>query len=139
MSQLALPLRLADHAVFGSFLETGNETLVATLQDLADGGAGQGCWIWGGPATGKTHLLQAACDRAGDRSVYVPLAMLAPAGPELLEGLASRELICLDDIRRSMPIARSSWRRRCRHANAQTSCRICKAGSRGCPRSRSGH
>ena len=24
--------------------------------------------------------------------------MLAPAGPELLEGLASRELICLDDI-----------------------------------------
>ena len=98
MSQLALPLRLADHAVFGSFLDTGNEPLVATLRDLADGGAGQGCWIWGGPATGKTHLLQAACDRAGDRSVYVPLAMLAPAGPELLEGLASRELICLDDI-----------------------------------------
>lgn len=98
MSQLALPLRLADHAVFGSFLDTGNETLVATLRDLADGGAGQGCWIWGGPATGKTHLLQAACDRAGDRSVYVPLGMLVPAGPELLEGLASRELICLDDI-----------------------------------------
>ena len=98
MSQLALPLRLADHAVFGSFFDTGNETLVATLKDLADGSAGQGCWIWGGAATGKTHLLQAACDRAGDRSVYVPLAMLAPAGPELLEGLASRELICLDDI-----------------------------------------
>ena len=98
MSQLALPLRLADHAVFGSFLDTGNETLVATLTDLADGGAGQGCWVWGGPATGKTHLLQAVCDRAGDRSVYVPLAMLAAAGPDLLEGLASRELICLDDI-----------------------------------------
>ncbi len=98
MSQLALPLRLADHAVFGSFLSAGNETLVAMLVDLAEGGAGQGCWIWGADATGKTHLLQAVCDRAGDRSVYVPLSMLATAGPELLEGLASRELICLDDI-----------------------------------------
>jgi DnaA family protein len=91
-------LRLADHAVFGSFLETGNETLVATLADLAGGGPGQGCWVWGPHATGKTHLLQAVCDRAGDGAIYVPLAMLAAAGPGILEGLASRELICLDDI-----------------------------------------
>ena len=98
VSQLALPLRLADHAVFGSFLEAGNETLVATLADLAGGGPGQGCWVWGAHATGKTHLLQAVCDRAGDGAIYVPLAMLAAAGPGILEGLASRELICLDDI-----------------------------------------
>lgn len=97
MSQLALPLRLADHAVFGSFLSSGNEALVATLVDLADGG-NQGCWLWGAKAAGKTHLLQAVCDRAGDRSVYVPLTMLADAGPELIDGLASRELICLDDL-----------------------------------------
>ena len=97
MSQLALPLRLADHAVFGSFLSAGNESLVATLIDLADGG-NQGCWLWGAKAAGKTHLLQAVCDRAGDRSVYVPLAMLADAGPGLIDGLASRELICLDDL-----------------------------------------
>lgn len=98
MSQLALPLRLADHAVFGSFLSAGNETLVATLVELAGGGAGQGCWLWGQAATGKTHLLQAVCDQAGDRSVYVPLSLLGDAGPGLLDGLASRELICLDDI-----------------------------------------
>ena len=97
MSQLALPLRLADHAVFGSFLSSGNEALVATLVELAAGG-NQGCWLWGAAAAGKTHLLQAVCDRAGDRSVYVPLAMLADAGPELIDGLASRELICLDDL-----------------------------------------
>jgi DnaA family protein len=97
VSQLALPLRLADHAVFGSFLSAGNESLVATLIDLADGG-NQGCWLWGAKAAGKTHLLQAVCDRAGDRSVYVPLAMLADAGPGLIDGLASRELICLDDL-----------------------------------------
>jgi DnaA family protein len=98
MSQLALPLRLADHAVFASFHSFGNEALVATLTGLADGSADAGCWLWGGVATGKTHLLQAVCDKAGDRSVYVPLAMLADADPQLLDGLASREVVCLDDI-----------------------------------------
>ena len=97
MSQLALPLQLADHAVFASFLNSGNETLVATLTGIANGHDNHGCWLWGAPATGKTHLLQAVCEAAGDRSVYVPLSMLAAAGPEILDGLASRELICIDD------------------------------------------
>jgi DnaA family protein len=100
MSQLVLPLRLADHAVFASFLDTGNESLVATLFALADGESGQGCWIWGAAATGKTHLLQAVCDRAGDRSVYLPLGILAESGPGILEGLSSRELVCIDDVDR---------------------------------------
>ena len=100
MSQLALPLQLADHAVFASFLDSGNETLVATLSDIAAGGEGHGCWLWGATATGKTHLLQAVCDAAGDRAIYLPLSMLADAGPEILEGLASRDLICIDDVDR---------------------------------------
>ncbi len=98
MTQMALPLRLADHAVFDSFLSAGNETLIATLLDLASGSGGQGCWIWGGVATGKSHLLQATSERAGDRSVYVPLGLMVDSPPEILDGLASRELICLDDI-----------------------------------------
>ena len=98
VSQLVLPLRLADHAIFASFLSAGNETLVALLGELADGAEGPGCWLWGAAATGKTHLLQAACDRAGDRSVYLPLSELSAMSPEVLEGLASRELVCLDDI-----------------------------------------
>jgi DnaA family protein len=93
-----LPLQLADHAVFASFLAAGNETLVATLNELAAGGTGSGCWLWGAAATGKTHLLQAVCERAGDRSVYVPIALLADSGPQLLDGLAARELVCLDDL-----------------------------------------
>ena len=98
MGQLALPLQLADHAVFASFLDSGNETLVATLCDIAAGGEGHGCWLWGAAATGKTHLLQAVCDAAGDHAIYVPLSMLADAGPEILEGLASRDLICIDGV-----------------------------------------
>ena len=100
MSQLPLPLQLADHAVFASFLDSGNEPLVATLVSVAEGRSGQGCWLWGSAATGKTHLLQAVCDRAGDRSIYLPMDMLSAAGPGILEGLADREIVCIDDIDR---------------------------------------
>ncbi len=98
MSQLALPLRLADHAVFASFLATGNETLLATLRDLAAGRGGGGCWLWGAASSGKTHLLQAVCDEAGDESVYIPLSLFTEASPEILDGLANRALICIDDL-----------------------------------------
>lgn len=98
MSQLALPLRLADHAVFDSYLAVGNEQLVDYLASLVDTVADHGAWLWGASATGKTHLLQATCERFGDRAVYIPLRELAEAGPGLLEGLGSRELVCIDDI-----------------------------------------
>ncbi len=98
MSQLALPLQLQDHAVFESFWPAGNDALVAYLIQLSDTGNGPGCWIWGAPATGKTHLLQAVCDRTGDRSAYLPLGRFVEAGPEVLDGLETRQFICLDDI-----------------------------------------
>lgn len=98
MSQLALPLQLADHAVFASFLAAGNETTVSTLREIASGAEGPGCWIWGAAGTGKTHLLQAVCDLAGDESVYVPLKMFVDSAPGILDGLASRPLVCLDDV-----------------------------------------
>ncbi len=109
MSQLALPLQTSDHAVFASFLPNGNEELVAALSAIA-GSAGQsGCWLWGAAATGKTHLLQAVCERAGDRAVYVPLAAFADAGPELIDGLESRELVCIDDIHEI--VGNGAWER----------------------------
>ncbi len=97
MGQLALPLRLDDHAVFASFLATGNESVVAELRCIAEGDGG-GCWLWGLPSTGKTHLLQAACELAGDRSVYLPMSDFAAADPAILDGLESRELLCIDDL-----------------------------------------
>ncbi len=109
MSQLALPLHLADHAVFASFLPNGNEELVAALSDIAAPNATSGCWLWGAAASGKTHLLQAVCERAGDRSVYVPLSVLADAGPDLIDGLESRELVCIDDLHRVA--GRAAWER----------------------------
>ena len=98
MSQLALPLQLADHAVFASYLASGNEALVAELQALANGNASGGCYLWGASATGKTHLLQAVCDQAGDESIYLPMTMFASAPPDILDGFADRRLVCIDDV-----------------------------------------
>lgn len=98
MSQLALPLRLADHAIFDTFFAAGNEPAVDYLRSLTTAEPGQGAWIWGPAATGKSHLLQATCERFGDRSAYLPLAELAGAGPALLEGLDTRHLVCIDDL-----------------------------------------
>ena len=109
MSQLALPIGLDDHAVFESFLPAGNEEVVDRLLGLATGEADGGCWLWGAPSTGKTHLLQAVCDRAGDRSVYVPIRVLADAGPALIVGLESREIVCIDDL--DIVAGRAKWER----------------------------
>ncbi len=100
MSQLALPLTLPDHAVFASFLAVGNEALAAALVAIANGDGAHGAWVWGARATGKTHLLQAVCDVAGDRAAYVPLRALLESGPDVLDGLANRAVVCIDDIDR---------------------------------------
>ncbi len=98
MSQLALPLKLQDHAVFESFWPAGNEALVAFLSAIATTGDGPGGWLWGAAASGKTHLLQATCETPGDRAVFLPLRDFVDVGPAILEGLASRQFICLDDV-----------------------------------------
>jgi DnaA family protein len=107
LSQLALPLKLQDHAVFESFWSAGNDGLVAFLAAIAATGNGPGGWIWGAPAIGKTHLLQALCERSGDRAVYLPLRTFTEAGPAILEGLASRHFVCLDDV--DVVAGDSSW------------------------------
>ncbi len=98
MSQLALALTLKDHAVFETFLPVGNEALIAFLGEMIAAQSGQGCWIWGKPSTGKSHLLQAVCDRVGDESVFLPLADLRETGPGIMDGVAGRAFICIDDV-----------------------------------------
>jgi DnaA family protein len=98
LSQLALPLQLQDHAVFESFWPAGNQGLVAFLSELVAGGDTPGCWIWGKPTTGKSHLLQAVCAKLGDRSMYLPLRDFFASGGKILDGLASRHCVCLDDL-----------------------------------------
>ena len=98
MSQLALPLKLADHAVFDSYYAGRNGVVVDYLLSLIDTGRDSGCWLWGAHARGKTHLLQAVCERSGNEAIYLPLAELAATSADVLDGLADRRIVCLDDL-----------------------------------------
>jgi DnaA-homolog protein len=100
MRQLPLGVRLADRAVFASFLPGPNLQAVEHLRTLAPGASGGVAWLAGPAGSGKTHLLQAACAAAGEslRAGYFPLAELGPLGTGVLEGLPQIECLCLDDL-----------------------------------------
>jgi DnaA-homolog protein len=100
MRQLPLGVRLADRAVFASFLPGPNLEAVEHLRALALGAAGGVAWLAGPVGSGKTHLLQAACAAAGEslRAGYFPLTELGPLGIGVLEGLPQIECLCLDDL-----------------------------------------
>lgn len=110
-TQLALPVRLRDHASFASFEAAGHADLVAQLagQAAAPRGA-QPCWLWGSPGSGRSHLLQAICaasSASGDVATYLPLAELAQLGPGVLEGHQSSAVVCIDDL--DQVVAQRSW------------------------------
>ncbi len=99
MGQMALPVQLDDYAVFESFLPAKNFELYEFLKDLISfNDSFSGCWFWGAEASGKSHLLQALCERAQDDAIYLPMKDLSKDDPGLLEGLTTRRFVCIDDI-----------------------------------------
>ncbi|MCC5869877.1 MAG: DnaA regulatory inactivator Hda [Gammaproteobacteria bacterium] len=110
-AQLALPVRLRDHASFASFEAGDDAGLVAQLasQAVTPRGA-QPCWLWGGPGSGRSHLLQAICAAAGasgHAATYLPLAELEQLGPGVLEGHERSAVVCLDDL--DQVVAHRAW------------------------------
>ena len=99
MQQLPLGVRLADRAVFESFLPARNAEALQHVRRAAAGEVGLS-WLCGPPGAGKTHLLQALCAAAGRtrRAAYLPLTQLADLGVELLSGLPSLQCLALDDV-----------------------------------------
>jgi len=100
MGQLPLALGLADHARFETFVAGANGAAMRHALALADG-APDTVWISGPHASGKTHLLQAACrsaSLAGRRAMYVALLEEHAAEPEILAGLEGVDLLALDRV-----------------------------------------
>jgi DnaA family protein len=93
--QLALPVTLADYATFENFHPAGNEAALAAL--MSDRAVPM--WLFGATGTGKSHLLQALCQRT-PRSVYLTGAMLLELPPAALEGFERYALVCVDEIHR---------------------------------------
>lgn len=99
MQQLPLGVRLADRAVFESFLPARNGEALAHARRAAAAESGLS-WFCGPRGAGKTHLLQAICAAAGGarRAGYVPVAQCANLGVGLLGGLPELDCLALDDL-----------------------------------------
>jgi DnaA family protein len=111
MRQLPLGVRLADRALFESFLPGPNAETLAHARAVARGEAHGATWVCGPPGAGKSHLLQAICAAAGARvrAGYLPLAQVAPLGAGMLEGLAQLGCLCVDDLERV--VGEGEWER----------------------------
>ncbi len=99
--QLPLGLRLRDSSVFASYLPGRNALVVETLRALHPEAHRPAVWLYGPAGTGKTHLLQALCARAGERresAAYLPLVEIRALGPDLLAGCGRLAWVCLDDV-----------------------------------------
>jgi DnaA family protein len=110
MRQLPLGVQLRTHARFDTFVSGANASVLAHLRGPATQSTPV-TWLWGGAASGKTHLLQALCadcDAQGRRAGYVPLGDEA-LRPQLLDGWDALEVVCADDLDRV--VGDAAWER----------------------------
>ena len=101
MRQLPLGVELGVALRFETFAAGRNAGVVEALRRLADGESRTPVWIFGPPGSGKSHLLQAACARAGGAgrtTAWLPLAMVKGEGPALLDGFEGLDLVALDGL-----------------------------------------
>lgn len=96
--QLTLDIELPEEATLDNFCWHGNELLESQVKYHLASKAERFFYIWGKPASGKSHLLQAISSTLQHNASYLPLKQLKTYGPDALMGIEALSLICLDDI-----------------------------------------
>lgn len=99
-AQLPLGIRLNDEARFENYLiSTANQPLIDQLLERPEL-----IYVRASAGHGLSHLLQALCHQRAVTSassapaLYLPLADRQQLSPEILQGLESVALVCLDDV-----------------------------------------
>jgi len=101
MRQLPLGVQLGVTHRFETFHEGGNREAVVALEARVAEAGRPPLWLYGPPGAGKSHLLQAACARAGASGLtaaYLPLAAVRGGDPAMLAGYERLGLVALDDV-----------------------------------------
>ena len=99
--QLVLDIKLRHDATFENFLVGNNSELISALQFASKVQGENNYYCWATKGCGLSHLLQATCHAASQnnfQSMYIPLAEFKVFGPDILEGIESLDLICIDDL-----------------------------------------
>lgn len=98
--QLHLPLERHPEPTLESYRPGPNAEALEAVTAMARGAGEPYVLLFGTTGTGKTHLLQAACQavaRLGRQAHFVPLGM-ADLDPAMLENLEQLDLVAIDDI-----------------------------------------
>ena len=88
---------MRDNAAFENYFSGANGEAVFALKQCAEGRGEQFIYLWGTQGTGKSHLLQAVC-KLEKNAVYLPLSEKESLVPDMLEGLESMAIVCIDDM-----------------------------------------
>lgn len=97
-AQIPLPMRREDLATWENWLSrSATEALERWVGTAPE--EKRSAYVWGSAGMGKSHVLQACCDRGGNDARYLPLHDLLNYPPEhVLAGVEEAGLIAIDDI-----------------------------------------
>lgn len=101
-AQYTLDIALRKFATFETFVNPEDNELLSVLQELTrPTQEPRQYFLWGAAQTGKSHLLQAICNRLAatdQKAVYLPLKELVNSDSNVLRDLHQLDVICIDDI-----------------------------------------
>lgn len=108
ISQLTLSVQLPDDETFSSFQSIANYSATEQLKSFIKANKNtehsphvNSFYLFGLSGVGKSHLLHASCtyaEKLGLSSVCLSFSELKQLSVEVLDGLESIDLICLDDV-----------------------------------------
>lgn len=101
--QLSLGVSLSGGTTFENFYPgQANGLTVKALEHFSGGHGDSNLLLWGAPASGVSHLLQACCHNAHTHRLsarYVPLTELpASASTDVFESLDTFDVVCIDQL-----------------------------------------
>lgn len=100
-TQLSFSLYLSDDETFASFYPGENASLLAAIHAALSQEHSTYIYFWANEASGKSHLLRAACTELAKKELavgYVPLDKRSYFVPEVLDGMEQLALVCIDNI-----------------------------------------
>lgn len=99
--QLPVKFEFRANQAFDDFYPGTNQDVIDHLTKTVTGIGEQLIFLWGEEGYGKSHLLQACCNKAFDLGIsafYLDLSVVASTESGLFAGLENFELVCLDNI-----------------------------------------
>jgi DnaA family protein len=99
--QLPLTFEPRERYTFNAFIAGHNQLVVDLVRQMAGGDGETQILIWADKGSGKSHLLQAACNLASQSRMtvcYLPAREIAGGSAQIFDGLEQLDMVCIDDI-----------------------------------------